>query len=256
MAIVLVKQGGTNASKSAGSSIGITVPAGGHAAGSTVAVGVSGGALAQNTTTVTDSRGNTYTNIDETGTTTTARSIIFVSVLTTALQAADTITVTSTTGWGAPGVAAGSAEWSGVTLTEDVASAHSGPTSGTAPNLAITPVSAETLVLANLCVLGPTGDPFNADTDTTGGDSWNQLTVAGTTGGSATSNITGRMTYKITTSAAVQNYNPTLGTTRVHAEGLCSLQAAVAAAPPVELTVAAPRSSFSGAYRAARSVSM
>lgn len=227
MAIAFVKNGGTTTNKAlGGTSTTITVPAGGHAAGDLLAVACYGFAtLTVQLTSVTDVRGNTYSleiNSNKIG--------IGASVLTTALQAGDLITIA----WNidpSP-LAVVAKEFSGVSDTQDVTGASTlTSTANTTPSATITPVSPETLVLGAVGTNGPSGDTLTEDTDTTGGAGWTALRV-GSTGGGATSNATLNFVHKITTSATTQTYNPTI-TSRLWREVLIALQpAAVAATPP------------------------
>lgn len=236
MAIAFVKNGGTNGDKVGGNTtLSLTVPAGGHALGNLVVVAVGYSANQTSTTTaVSDSRGNTYTLIEEVPTATSGLCALWVSVLTTALQAGDSITVTIT-GGGTPTFvksAVTSAEFSGASSTEDVASAQGRSASTTTPSAGpITPPSAATLVIGAVGPFGPTGDTFTQDSDTAGGVGWTAGATGGTTGGSAATNITVRLAYKITTSSASQTYNPTLGTARECGWVIAALQQAAAAAP-------------------------
>lgn len=213
MAIAFVKNGGVNGSKAAVASLAITVPAGGHAVGNTVIVFCGDDGSATQNLSIADSKGNTWVDLHDVGTGGSSRRYMWGSVLTTALVAGDTITVTASTSTMAiSGIT--SAEFSGVSLTEDIASTAAAGSSATSPSIGpVTPPSAAVLILCPLWLLGPTSDTFTQDTDTNGG-SWASGPVGGTTGGSATSNGTTRLAYKITTSSVAQTYNPTLGTLR------------------------------------------
>lgn len=237
MAIAFVKNGGTLGDKTGTAPSGaITVPAGGHASGNLVLVCVTDNSSSSiGSVTLTDSvGGNTWTNISPNfgGIVSTW---IYGSVLTNALAASATITVTFAS---TPTVAFGitSAEFSGVGTTEDVVDNVTTGASAT-PSLAITPISAITLIVGALGIKGQNNDSFTEDTDSTGGDTWHSLLVGGTTGGSATANAAIRAAYKITTSAAAQTYNPTI-TSRTFAENLAALQPTVTVPPnPVPLRV-------------------
>jgi hypothetical protein len=121
-----------------GLSVALTVPAGGHAVGNTLVL------AATYVTGVSDSKGNTWVALG---------GGVYGSVLTTALVAGDTITVTnSPTSTGHP--AATYAEFSGVTLTLDGAINTSGTgTSATPTAGAVTPAVGE-LVIATFFVSG------------------------------------------------------------------------------------------------------
>lgn len=216
VAILFVKNGGTASSKTTQSSIGVTVPAGGHAAGNTLVVLV-GAAAAVNLSSVTDSRGNTYTVVSPV-----TRAGIAWSVLGTALQAGDTVTVNLSGSAAAQAVS--TIEFSGVASTQDF-TALSVQTTTTTPSVGpTTPPSAADLLIGCLGITGPVEDSFTQDTDSNGGAAWAGITSVGTTGAGATSNATVRGAYKITTSAAAQTYNTTI-TSRSVSEILIGLQA-------------------------------
>lgn len=222
MSIAFVKNGGTLATTTSAATQTITVPAGGHALGSLVLVACT--ASSGVPTSVTDARGNTYTGIAAGGV-----NGMYASVLTTALQAGDLITMHWGTTSGA-GAAASSAEFSGATITTDVAGAIATAASTTPSSGAITPPDAVTLCLGLCDVTGAIGDTFTQDsTHTGGGDSWHTLARAGT----ATAVETLNWAYKITTSSAAQTYAPTLGTSRTWVAAVYSLKPspAVAIAP-------------------------
>jgi hypothetical protein len=213
-----------NAVKTA-SSVPVTVTGGPIAVGTLVVVmsAYSGG---RSVTSVVDDRGNTYTALHASGTATS--SAIWASVLDTALQNNDTITVTLN-GASSGALVVLAAPFTGATMTEDLASTGTGSTSNTPVTsvAAWTPPSARTLVIATIGVLGPAGDTLTEDTDTAGGDSWHQLlTNNGSTGGSATSNNKLISVYKITTSSASQIYGPTLGTSRGWGSAIVALREA------------------------------
>jgi hypothetical protein len=244
MAWAFVRQGGTNATKTAGvATLAATVPAAGHALGNQVVVTVYGIDGNVNRGTCADSKGNTYAI----NTPTSAGQnpcVIFVATLTTALVSGDTIT------WTLPsntttGACICTAEFSGGTTTADVTGINKANNSTTTtPTVGpITPGTATALVIGVVGANGPTPtDTFTEDTDSDGGDTWHSLTRTGTSGGGATSNVTLNSAYKITTSAVAQTYNPVLGTSRVYSAAIGALTAAsvVADAPPPELVMAAP----------------
>ena len=227
MAIAFVKNGGTNSSKSGSvTSLAATVPTGGHAAGDLVlVVWTSNGGGSGNSFSCADSRSNSYVQVGGGANGNSALQVwVFASVLATALLANDTITVSGTT---VSQAATTTAEYSGVGATDDIATVLNNGSSRT-PTASGTPVSAATLVIGGLGVNGPTGDSF---TEATG---WNSLASAGTSGGPATSNIVVHAAYQILTSASAQNYNPSLGTSRLWAESLTVLDP-ISATSPVPL---------------------
>ena len=228
MAIAFVKAGGVNANK-AGSitSLSVTVPAGGHAAGNLVVVAVGGSGTASIGFTVADTQGNTYTQIETSAAAGNQKFLIFASVLGTGLSAGNTITATTTVSFVAR-LAVSAFEFSGATITEDVAGANidGGISASTTPTVGpITPPSAATLLIAAHVAVGAT--TITEDSDTVGGASWQSGPLAQTTGGSTGSNIVLRPAYKITASSAAQTYTQTWGTARTYAGALVALQAAV-----------------------------
>jgi Concanavalin A-like lectin/glucanases superfamily len=237
VAIAFVKNGGVNAVKAAQASLSVTVPAGGHAAGNLVVVVIGYETSGSNTNTVlADSRGNTWTQIEPGNYVASRLHIcqIWACVLTTALQAGDTITATLVGGGNFNKMGMTSAEFSGATIVEDVTSMFQYNATATATPSAgpKTPPSAATLILGALEWSGPnTGDGFVEDSDTAGGDSWHTVPDGGTSGGSATANVTARLAYKISTSSVAQTYNPTHSTARSNTILIASLQAAVTSTP-------------------------
>jgi len=89
-------------------SFDLIVPAGGWPAGTLVAVNATSMDFATEVTNVTDTRGNTYTDIPNAGGTNGGDGLLRTrySVLGTTLQAADTITITVAAGNGVQGIAA------------------------------------------------------------------------------------------------------------------------------------------------------
>lgn len=230
MAVAFVKNGGVAGDKSSGvTSLSVTVPAGGHALGNLVVV-VFGWQLASGVTlnNVTDSRGNAYTITDPGPATGNQKGGIAASVLTTALLAGDTITVAFS---GTPNrIGISCLEFSGASVIEDVASTNAFSATATSPSVGpITPASAVTLIIGGISEHGTT--TLTEDSDSAGGDTWHSGPTGGTTGGSATGNIVVRASYKITTSAVAQTFNPTPGTLRNWAAFIASLQPAVVGTP-------------------------
>lgn len=223
--ILMVKGGGTSSSKTSAATQTVTVPTGGHAAGNTLIVAV----FDQNTNvglgSMADARGNTYTRLAPDTTGTANKTIIFGSVLTTALQAGDLVTFT-----GSAATQGGmiSDEFANLTLTEDVASPTPTTASSATPSISITPVATSVLVFGGLGTQGPSGDVYTEDTDTTNGV-WSGAGRNGTTGGSATANRTVTGAFKITTAAGAQTWNPAI-TSRAWNQSIVALRAAAVGA--------------------------
>lgn len=212
MAIAFVADGGTASAKAVTvTSISVTVPAGGHAAGNLLFVG---GALvctgAGITFTCADSKGNSYTLLEIASDGGMIRSLQFASVLGTALVSGDTVTITASSASAITGYAMRTEEFSGVSVTEDVASTSAGAASGSVAVGPITPPSAVALVIAQVFISGLPADSWTGDADTDGGSAWVERPVVGTTGGTGSTNRTNRFAYKITTSSAAQTFNATI----------------------------------------------
>lgn len=159
------------------------------------------------TTAVTDSAGNTWSrltsqqNTDATPATFAALAI-YGSTITNALTGG-TVTLTAH---------ASSAvkdftlyRFTGLSLT--IRGVNGGMGTGTTPAaLASSAPLDGDLVIAATVLEGPTADTWTADADTTGG-SWSANVSDGTTGGTATNNITIRSQYKIVNATGTQTYN-------------------------------------------------
>lgn len=170
---------------------------------------------------VTDSQGNAWNTFAGV-----VRCSGAWSVLTNALTTSDTITFTP--GAGVAAVAAVADFFVGLVAKTDFSDSSAGGSSATPSVGPSTPTFPDDLILGTVGVNGPSGDGFTEDTDTNGGDGWHTLKRLGTTGGGATSNATTNAAYKITTSAAAQTYNPSLGTSRNWGEHMISLRPATA----------------------------
>lgn len=231
MAVAFVKDAGSLAAKSGGTTLAATVPAGGHAVGNQMVIQI-GWATGANITsmTVTDSRGNTYTSIT-TNTGKAAGIAIFVSTLATALQAGDTITVTIVgSTW--TKVAMGGTEFTGLSLTGGTVAQSAAFGSTTTPVSGnFTPTAPNDLMVAAFFSDGPSSEGWNSDADSAGGASWGSSAGAGTTGGSAASNIYFHPCWKITVSAASQQFDPTITTAHTGQIIMLSIKAAVVTTP-------------------------
>jgi hypothetical protein len=198
----LVKAVGSASTKVNGTTLWVVVPAGGVAAGNTLLIRVvhdytaGGGA-------VTDSRGNTYVR-DRTAANAGngMRASLFRSVVGTALQAGDVITLTTTA------VAArvmSVDEFSNVLAPSVIDQQNGATNTGTAPNVAITTTNANDLIVGMCATQGPETDGFDDD------PLWLSLARTGTTGGGSSSNKTVGGAYRSVASTALYRYQPTLG---------------------------------------------
>lgn len=181
----------------------ITVPAGGVAAGNVVILHSDRGSSGV-TISVADSKGNTYTVLATQNAGQPSTSVA-IGIITNALVSGDTITTTFSSK-GTNGSTAN--EYSGITNTSDGTNTNATGVS-TTPSISITPSNATDLIVAQVDVNSGSADTYTEDSDSTGGDTWHSLTTL--TDGS---NHKLHPAYKITTSAAAQTYNPTLGTSR------------------------------------------
>ncbi len=203
----LVQNVGAASSKIAGTTLTITVPAGGVPIGH-VLIGrvfhdyTSGGP------TITDSRGNTYTR-DRTAANggTTIRGSIFSCRVTTALLAGDTITITASASVTARAAAIDEFDHVLVPIAIDYQDGLAG--SSTTPSLPAVTTNANDLVIGMVCVEGPTTDTYTEDTSI----SWVPLTRTGTSGGTANTNVTVNSVYYPAGTANTYTYAPTLGAT-------------------------------------------
>jgi hypothetical protein len=243
MAIAFVKQGSGLGSKSAGSNILLGAATDGHAVGNLLIVHFAWAGCSTAVTgdlpSIGDAKGNTWTLLSNSaaGSAPINGSAIFASILTTALVVGDSITCTTPAGKSASKRVAQAIEFSGASLTEDVADGviRNGSSAGVEnTTTAITPSSAVTLVIGAIEIEDSAASSHIADSDTAGGAQWtdgiNTPTVgmtAGSTGGSATSNIVSYVAYKITTSAASQQFS-NQGTLRANTNSnIIALQPAV-----------------------------
>jgi hypothetical protein len=207
--IEFVKNVGTSTSGPTNSALTLTVPASGVPAGHLLVVR----AAVRATTTIqsiTDSRGNSY--FYATGVTVGAGNIrneVWRSMVSTALQSGDIITVTW---WGTDGNKKAFAidEFAGVSTTVDASSTATG--AGTTPSGSVTTVTATNLVIGYTGVNGPNTETY---TEASG---WIPMTSVGTSGNAATFNIVVHGGYKIVSSAGTHTHDPTLGTSRDWAE--------------------------------------
>lgn len=174
-------------------------------------------------TSLVDTRSNTWTLIRDTGLGATNRRVIFyATVVTTQIQAGDSITLTFS---GMTNAAMASDLFTAATITTDgqteTSGSGSGVTSGT-----ISPTFAGDLVIGIACV-GSGATITTEDSDTDGGDSWHLMT-----NGAFGSNTQNHAAYKITTSAVSQTYDVTLSGAANNMGFIVALKGASVAAIP------------------------
>ncbi|MFA9289356.1 MAG: hypothetical protein ACEQSA_05785, partial [Weeksellaceae bacterium] len=199
---------GRVSTKTAGTTMQITVPSTvptGHTLIARVLTDYSASAA-----TITDSRGNVYTR-DRTAPNTgnTMRAAIFSSPITTALQAGDTITITS------PSVAARTAvidEFSGLLTSSFVDQQNGSSGSSTTPgsSISITTTQANELIVGFAGVEGPAEDVFSEDSL----GQYTSLSREGTEGGTDNTNLTNNSAFKSVSTIGTYSYRPTLDPTR------------------------------------------
>lgn len=218
--ISLVKNVGTNTSNSTSiTSLAVTVPAGGCAFGNLVVVRFAGFNLQGGTGSVTiaDTRSNTWhldfakTNITD------GINQVWSSVLTTALQSGDTITVTFPANNNNYAMGADEFTGMGPLAGQPWAVDGTGATgSSTTPSDTLNPGATTPAVLwyAPLFVASPSTDTFTEDSTNTVGGAWTSLTAAPSASGAQTQST--RAAYKVpnTSLSSSQTWAPTLGTSR------------------------------------------
>src|SRR5438093_1783281 len=173
--IAFVKNIGTNASATTGTTIAVTVPAAGVATGDSVILTLAM-ADASGGVTATDSKGNTYSLAADVTNVSNVRTVILAAHSVTALVSGDTITVTHPS---ASLRALSANEFSGLSPTSALDQMHTATGSSTAPSSGATAAAtseAAELLLGAMGVAGPTSDTF------TPGASYTALTRAGITG--------------------------------------------------------------------------
>jgi hypothetical protein len=209
---------GSAATKTTGTTLTITVPTDGVPVGHTLIVRLvtdftSGGP------TVADTRGNTYTrDRSATNAGSSMRASIFSCRVTTALQAGDTITITTTS------LAARVAiidEFANVLLPIAIDAQNGLSGTSATPSLPVTTTNANDLIIGMIGVEGPLSDAYTEDTL----HQWTTLNRVGTTGGTSTTNKTINAVYRAAGATGTYTYSPTLGTSAVWIEFLMAYQA-------------------------------
>src|SRR5438094_8620290 len=170
--IGFVKNIGTNASATTGTTIAVTVPAAGVATGDSVILTLAM-ADASGGVTAIDSKGNTYSLAADITNASNVRTVILAAHNVTALVSGDTITVTHPS---ASVRALIANEFSGLTPTSALDQTHTATGSSTAPSSGASAATTEAaeLLLGAMGVAGPISDTFTAGTNYTA------LTRAGT----------------------------------------------------------------------------
>lgn len=239
MAASFVKEVGAATSTTAGTTLAITVAAGGVPTGDVIViVGASdnsGASGVATTVSVADNHAgttNAYTlrtpqGIADPGAASAgAQAFIVHCPVTTALSAGDTITITL--GNTTTSKAAAAEQFSGLRTDSGLFLPGSYATddneTGQVVSLSTTPSRAGQLVVGCVAIEGLAADSFTNDSDTTNG-SWNALTARyGDTGTAATS-MGVRGFYKIVNAPGTQTWGSAtmLGTSRDHCGAICTL---------------------------------
>jgi hypothetical protein len=211
--IAWVKNLGTTSSKTAGTTLVLTVT-GAVSAGDSIIVTVTLD-YAAGAVTCTDGVGNTYSADASATNGSTLRTVIFAAHNVTALAAGQTITVTH------PSVTARAmvaAEFTGLVATatlDRTATASGSSTAANSGNTAVTTLANELLIGA-IGVEGPSGDTFTKDA------TYTLLSRAGTTGGVAATNVTVNGEYRIVSATGAYAATGTLGTSRTWAAAIAT----------------------------------
>lgn len=197
MAGAFVKNVGGAQTSSMSSSLAVTVPAGGCATGNLIIVRANRFDATTSISSVSDSRSgsNVYSLVRGTNVGAFGRQEVWGCFLVVALQSGDTISVD----FGSKGVCGICVdEFSGITSTTDGSNSGTS-TSSTGASGSISPSNATDLIYGSTEAYNVT---ITQDADTNGGASWVDLT------GMSSGSYIDDAAYKLTTSAATQEYNP------------------------------------------------
>jgi hypothetical protein len=212
-----VKSVGTATSATSVSSLAVTVPAGGCAVGHLVVVHFAGFNYTSGTVSIADTRSNTWGHPFTKTNSTFGINEVWYSVLTTALQSSDTITVTVPTGDQCYAMTAD--EFTGLSPVagQPWANDATGATgTSTTPSDTLNPGATTPAVLwyAGMSVDSLSSETYTEDATNTTGGNWVSLTPA--LAASATNPQSIHNAYKIPTGSlsSSQTWAPTLGTSR------------------------------------------
>ena len=223
-----------------GNSVGgksVTSPQSGTATGANVPSGalllVSVTSLTAETFTVTDGAGTTYTQ-DAAQTASSPFTYVFRGI-SAAAQANWALTVSWSTGTITMESSGVGYTFTGSGVSLDVtASGHGSSTAPSTGNTTVTSQAAE-LLFGSVGVNGPSGDTY------TEASSWTTANSGGTTGGSATSNVTIHQAHDIVSAASAYDYKPTLGTSRAWGDVLVTYFETTAAATSTPAPLVVPQ---------------
>jgi len=226
-----IKNVGTASSKTAGTTLAITVPDAGVSAGSTLIVRVAH-EYTVGAPTMADSRGNTYTRDQSSPNgATTMRASLFSAQINSRLEGGDTILLTTSASTSVRVMTVD--EFSHIIFTSPLDVKNSTSSAGsTTPGttIPIVTTNADDMLIGMVAVLGPTDEGYTEDTI----EPWNGLSRSGTTGGAATSNVTVNGAYQAIGATGSHKYQPTLGVSESWIEIIAAYKAGVAViTPPV-----------------------
>jgi hypothetical protein len=220
-AITFVKNVGIASSTTTGTTLSVTVPAAGVAAGTSVIVSVAINPSA-GTISCTDTKSNTYAvdrDVTNGSGTSGVRTIILSAHNVIALASGNTITCTH------PSVAAramSANQFLGILSTAPRDQTVSATGSSTAPSSGSTPTTTQAaeLLLGTVGVEGPTTETFTV------GTSYTIAGRAGTSGGTATNNITVNPEYRIVTATGTYSAGGTLSVSHLWGAAIVTYKAA------------------------------
>lgn len=201
---IFIQNIGTNSTKTAGTTLTLTVPANGTPIGHTLIARVLHDYTAGGPT-MTDSRGNTYTRDRTAAYSTNIRMSVFSCRVTTALQSGDTITLTTSVSVAAKVLAVD--EFANVLLPIAIDVQNGATGSSTAPALSATTTNANDLLIGMVGTESPSTDSYIDDAM----HQWTGLTRIGTSGDVSNTNVTVNGVYRAAGSTGTYSYTPTLG---------------------------------------------
>jgi hypothetical protein len=224
----LVDHVGHTSTKTAGTTLSITIGDNGVAAGNTLLVKVAH-AHTNAGPTMLDSKGNTYTR-DQTSQNDelTMRSSLFSAHINAALVKGDTILLTIPNSVEAKAMSID--EYSGLLFADalDKKNSNAGNSTTPIPATVIATTQPDELLVGFAAVNGPTSDSYTEDII----NQWNTHERVGTTGDADTSNVTINSATKAVGVTGSYRYNPTLGVARSWVGIIASYKAGVPVVTP------------------------
>ena len=214
-----IKNVGNASTTATGTTLTITVPAAGVSAGNTLIAKVAH-AFTSGGPTMADSRGNTYTRDQTTPNGgSTMRASLFSAQINIALQAGDTIQLTTSASVGNKAFSVD--EFSHITFTSplDIKNNTTGTSTTPGTTIAVATTNADDLIHGFIAVNGPNTETYTEDTAA----EFNGLTRVGTNSGSG--DVTVNSAYKSVASTSSYKYQPTLGTSESWTAILASYKA-------------------------------